>query len=398
MRKILLLLSVIQLTGCGLVATFNLRDAYLAETISPTAFYEVLPFQEVNGLIIISAKINEVEKQFIFDTGAATILDDNFAEELETDGIGKIKTFDSNGAKRKVDYVTLEKIQLNTITLSNVVASISDFDEMSISNCIDISGIIGANVMNKCIWQIDYKKQKIIVTNSHEKLKIPEKATKINFSAVGKGVPNVSLFIGGVYCGDAIFDTGSNGRIEVNKRYLDPKVDFIEFPVFVHGIHSAAIINQKIARIPTMSLNKSFFIENEPIIFEGNRPFALIGNRFLNNFKVTFDWMDHVIFMEEYDSVSPPKFMSFGFTPRLESNRVVVSSIIPNSSIHLTGLQVGDEIIEINGIEFEKNTQENFCNFLEKRKEWEELTVLIKRDNETLTLNAKKVNLIEDLK
>jgi len=72
--------------------------AFEKETISTQPFKTTFPFQEKNGFIIIEVEIEGNKGNFIFDTGATTKLDPNFASKLKTKKLGKIKTVDSNGS------------------------------------------------------------------------------------------------------------------------------------------------------------------------------------------------------------------------------------------------------------------------------------------------------------
>lgn len=186
--------------------------------ISNHSFKEELDFQEVNGLLIIQAEFDGVVRDFIFDTGSSIILDKDFASSLNVQKSGKVKTRDSNNNKQHIQHVKLEKFIIGEVSFYDRVASVSDLEHLNTAVCLNVSGIIGANAMNKCIWQIDYQKQKITFTNHRDSLLLSGKEQQINFSAVGKGVPTVSLYSNGTYWGEAIFDTGSNGGLSLNEQ------------------------------------------------------------------------------------------------------------------------------------------------------------------------------------
>lgn len=285
-------------SSCGLISSFKVRDAFLVESMTSKSFKEELPFQEVSGMMVIEAKFQGVVKNFIFDTGATTILDKGFASTLEAQKIGKVKTVDSNNKKKRIPYVKLKKFKIGNVSFYDMVASVYDMTPLKNKSSIEISGIIGANAMNKCIWQIDYQNKKIIFTNQRDSLNLSEKARKINFSATGKGVPTIALYSNGAYWGEAIFDTGSNGGIEINDKYLPDASSYVEKEVVTFGTLSSKTQKQKLVTT-TLQLTEAFPLNNQLVTFEDNLRFGIIGNQFLKDYKVTIDWMYQEIFLEQ---------------------------------------------------------------------------------------------------
>lgn len=388
-------LFLLLFTNCGLISTFKVIEAYETESLGNRSFYEEINFREINGMIIIQVAINGRQENFILDTGATSSLDVKLAEKLSIKPLGRIKTFDVNGKKKHIKYGTIDKVKIGNIAIHDMVVSTTDLEQLNTAACLNVTGIIGANAMNKCIWQIDYHTQTIIITNEREQLNFSDQARTINFSAVGKGVPQIALYSKDKYFGEAIFDTGSNGYMSLGDNYLDPSSDFVEMQSCIFGIQSMKITNQKIAVIPSLQFNKELSLDNQVVTFQENRPLGIIGNRFLKNYKVTFDWMYQQILLEPYDPEPKATFRRFDFSPRFVDDKLVIGALRPNSTLYNTGIRLNDEILSINGITFNENPHEQYCRFLAESKNWQTVKLVVKKGEEEVELVVEKLDALE---
>lgn len=397
-KHLILIFSVLFLTGCGLAASLKVQKAFDAESMSSKPFKQELPFQYINGVIVIDAEIEGHIRSFILDTGATTRITKDFAAILNTEYLGKIKTFDSNNEKTYAPYIKLKKINIGGVMLYDMVASVSDLTHLNTALCLNVSGIIGANAMNKCVWQIDYQEMKITFTNQRDSLTFSGKEEKINFSAMGKGTPTISLYSNGVYWGDAIFDTGSNGSISLDEKYLAPSISFAEMQIYSFGISSTKIKRLKMTTLSALNFEKSTSIKNQIVAFEKDRPFGIIGNRFLQNYKVTIDWRYQEIFLAKYNSSKPNSYQSFGCSPRfINDNTVRVGTITTSSEAYKKGVRLENRVLSINGIEFSENVHENYCRYLNERSDWKRVELLIQNEAGDLMVELERFDMIEFL-
>ena len=58
----------------------------------------------------------------------------------------------------ELEYVLLPKVTVGCVDFLNTGAAIADLKRSSVIACLNVDGIIGANLMQKAIWQIDYEK------------------------------------------------------------------------------------------------------------------------------------------------------------------------------------------------------------------------------------------------
>lgn len=394
MKNFIIIFSLFTLTNCGLLSSFKVRDAFQAEHIGKSDFKTELPFQFINGAIIVEVMIDGKPRNFIFDTGASTILDDDLAKTLKFETLGKIKTFDSNRKKRKVKYVRLDEISVGAIEFYDIVASISDIEALKTAMCLDISGILGANVMNKGIWQIDFQNQKIIFTDNQKHLNLSGKAEKINFYAFGKGVPFMEFFIGGVKLGDVELDTGFNGAFDLDESYLPDNLLFMKKQVYISGVYGAMEQTQKIAKVPSIRLGETMELKDAVTTFSENKTFGYVGTRFLQDYLVTIDWQNQTILLEKNVLEIDNPYRSFGFHPRLVGDKLFVGSLYIDSPIYKKGLRLNDEILKINDVDFTQNAANQHCSYLHNSavKDWENINLTILRNGETITFEVERMD------
>ncbi|MGB1217005.1 MAG: aspartyl protease family protein [Saprospiraceae bacterium] len=331
--------------------------------------------------MIIQLKIGSTIRDFVFDTGASVIFDDDFVSTLDVQDLGKIKTVDSNNKKKYKQYVKMEKINIKNVSFYDIVVGVSDLDALNTATCLNISGIIGANIMNKCIWQIDYENQKIVFTNNRDSLSLSGKEQVINFSSIGKGVPTIPLYADGSYWGEVIIDTGSNKGISINENYLLDSIKFVENHGYSLGLSSTRKSIKKTAIIPSIELNRVFSLKDQAISFDKKRTFGLIGNGFLRNYKMTIDWMNQQIILTENEKILGTFQKDFGFSLLFTDNDIRIGGIRIGSEAYKKGLRLNDVVIGINNIIFNKNIQEKYCEYLESRDNWKEAVVTLRKGN-----------------
>jgi predicted aspartyl protease len=113
------------------------------------------------NLIVVSAQINGVAKDFIFDTGATrTTISNNLIKEL---GIKEVEKIKARGMGGEVDasIVRIDSISLGNIVLRDFSCGVTDMD--NIRNLIggDISGVLGYDFLSQFRVTIDYQAKQL---------------------------------------------------------------------------------------------------------------------------------------------------------------------------------------------------------------------------------------------
>lgn len=407
MHKLLAILIIViglNQLSCNLIASFKIRDAMLEESINQNKFYTKIPFKQVGGLIMIELEINQHKRNFIFDSGALTSISTKIAHELKYNIIGKQKHVDSNGENKYLKTIKIKEFSIDTIDFSAIVASLHDFDHLSKALCIDISGIVGANIMNKAVWQIDYTQQTIILTDAKKNLNIPDDSSILNFNAYGKGTPIFNIELNNIDLGEILLDTGSNGNISLpyqeQEKRLNQSSSYIErsskrISVFLEQTTTTKTFNSL-----NITLDKHFVPQHPLVSFGTGLSRSLIGNKFLNNYLVTIDWPYQQLILSNYSQDSSHSHETFGISLTYESGKgLLVGAVIKNASAYQQGIRINDKVVTINQTDFTNSTRDDYCNVLTHGISNEnELNIILEREGRQRTYRLTKSNFMDFLK
>lgn len=370
MKLILMFFATLTFSSCRIIQGLRIINAMQAETMKQHSFKRELPFQNVNGFIVVEMTVEGKIGHFILDTGAPTMLDENFAKSITFKTIGKQKTIDSGGKIRNVKTIKLANVSVGGVDFQGIVAGISDLNVTKSALCTDFSGFLGANIMNKGVWQIDYANKKITITDSRDSLQFSTDKKVVSFFSTGKGTPIIRMTANGVYLGEAEFDTGNSGNIIFTRQAaanLPPLKGFIKSRGLISGAFGTRKDTILKILLPTLTLSDSFEIRNTPVNLSRSLVGSpLIGYEFLKNYTVTIDWKYQEITFSNYKpSVENPYYV-YGFSPRLMDGKLIVASIAEQSAAFKAGLELNDQILQINEMDFKNVTQNQYCDLMQK--------------------------------
>ncbi|UTW65251.1 aspartyl protease family protein [bacterium SCSIO 12643] len=389
-------LSLLSFSSCGVLSAFKIQKAKQNEHMGKSQYYQELPFKIVNGLIVIPVNISGTEKNFIFDTGAHTILDQNLLSQISYQKLGKTKTFDSNGQRRFLQTIQIDQLHIGQIPFYDVVATTTDLQLLSKLSCIDISGIIGINIMNKGIWQIDYSKSAIIFTDQPNLLPSSSEADTIPFQSDIQGYPTLSIHMDSSFIDQGLLDTGFNGSIVLSQQHQPDHIPFVTQFNYAYALHGQTAAEQKIISYP-IQLN-GITIDSNIINFSDQNTKVLIGNRFLRDYRTTLNWENHFIVLDKIkdDSVS---LSNYGFYPTSKQDKIVIGSIYDSSELFKKGVRLGDQILKFNGINLQQNGATKLCDVLEELKNKHvKISLTVLHANQVLEFELSKLDHLQALK
>ncbi len=187
------------------------------------------------------------------------------------------------------------------------------------------------------------------------------------------------------------FDTGFSGNLsipydaEFYKKYIS-KDDYVD----MNGDNSIGLYGKSEVK-KSMQLKNDIMIDgikfNDELIETGIS--TLIGNKFLKNYIYLIDWKSNQIKFKSINSSKESQLKSFGFSYLFTDDKALVVQKINNESIPLN---LGDQIIKINDIDFTSIKQEEKCKYflnrVEKDKEMIEIT--IKREGKLMGFKLSK--------
>ncbi|MGB0863489.1 MAG: aspartyl protease family protein, partial [Saprospiraceae bacterium] len=338
-------------------------------SVIQTAFHKKINYEKLQNWIIITAKVNNSDKEyrFLFDTGAVSVVSSEMAKELGLKNKAENDVGSSNSHRKKTVFTTMEKINIEGIDFEDIGAVIIDFDTSPEIKCLgaEIDGIIGANLMKLAVWQIDYIAETLEFADNQTKLEIDaNNVYKIPFTHNRQGSPKVTFPILGKKV-KVTFDTGKTGGIGVNRK------QFGKFNFENDSIQMVKGIGQTGAGVFGVVTDTSFLVATnqikiydlplDTVIFStAKKSGSLLGNTFLEDYKVTFNWESKIISLEpQVESKLDLEGFGMGYT--LKEDKLIVSFMYENSPAQKANIKLGTQVISVNEHNFEDLTIDSFC-------------------------------------
>ncbi|MDR2234875.1 MAG: retroviral-like aspartic protease family protein [Chryseobacterium sp.] len=379
MKKILytvLLLSGITVSGQGkkFFESGDVRLQSLVEKINMKYTYD-LPFVQV--------MINGKPYNFLFDTGAPTVISSAVYKELGLQKKHSSSVKDSQKNKQEQIFTILPEMTVDKAVFKNVGAIVMDFGTSEFG-CFKMDGILGANQMAKLVWRVDYNGNSLEAAKNLSQFDLSGYDIVIPFDPETQKTPVIKTKILDKNT-KLTFDTGFSGRLKIGESHYDEKK--AGPGIEVYGTNSVGAYGAgkpmpgHIFRIPELALgNKTFANE---IISTGSS--NLIGNEFFKDFIFILDWSESKIYMKRIKN-EPVKLESFGFGYRFIDAKPTVAFVFQEENFPL---KIGDSIISINDIALDHLNQENACHYFLNRVEKGQNTINLKISREGKMMEMK---------
>lgn len=365
--------AIFLISSCALKSVNILSNANFED--SPDG-QNVLTYDHSFGLVVIPMTINGKVYRFVFDTGAqTTVVSKELADDIGLKKQGSVNVSDAHGTSQKLSVSVIDKIYLGKFYYSNVGVLVNDFQNNSQFSCLKIDGILGMNVIKLNNWKINFDNNSITVFNNenistHEYKVIPLIPSK-------SGIPYAYFYINGIK-EKFMIDIGKNSDL----ISVSPKVT-IENPSSLSiGYSSFGLFGKNIVDT-TKYFNCSFsdstnLKTSNVVVSQSKNKKSLVGLGFFheNYHSIIFDFKNSLLYISEskYENKQP---LSYGFTPILNKNNILIGSKELNTSPNLNKLNLGDTIVGVNNIKFKEN---NSCELLDE-------ILKSKKNREQITLN-----------
>lgn len=348
-----------------------------------------IPFEYIDGKIIINVDIKNKKHNFIFDTGALTIISSELKGSLnEKKSNLVLNAIDANNAKSKMDLFSTSDLKLADLKFKNINFSFADISWMDSRACKKISGIFGANMMNDKVWRIDFKTKTIIISDkviesSAQSVSIPffeENFTHVPTINVNIKKQNFNVF----------FDTGSGSGFTLDSKSYQLVKDnnFLTF----EGLLSQSLnsVSKGERQLDVMEVEVNNNVLGNQIVDTSSDSRNLMGTRFMENYLIDLDFINKKIILNTTGKT--PEYNSFGiaFAP-VENHLVIVNKLkIPE----LSELNVADKIIKVNNIDVSKINAETFC---EVKKIIDKTQVIVIQIESKKEFKLEKKNILQYL-
>lgn len=340
-----------------------------------------------NELPLVKVGINGKMYQFLFDTGAPTVISSAVYEELNLKKKHKKNIRDSQKNTKQQIFTELPEMTVDQMVFKNIGAVVVDLEGPEFG-CLKIDGILGANQMSKLFWRINYSENMLEATKDLNKFPISDYETVFTFTSKSQKTPILSAEILGKKM-NMTFDTGFTGAIKISENNFDPQNTKVK-SVETYGANSVGAFG-------TGKPHSSYHFKADEIVFAGQK-FSneivmtgnsnLLGNEFLKNFKFIIDWENNKIYLHRIGTASV-KLESYGFAYRFIDYKAKVVLVFRGKNIPL---EIDDEILSINDTSFENLNQELSCQYLLQRveKSTDFIDVKVKRGDQILDFKVAK--------
>ena len=360
-----LLISFI--SGCKI----QFSDAMQMGQVMSGKIDQSIEFTPVRGLIIIPVDINGTKYRFLFDTGAPSAVSEDIQKKYSFKHISASDLTDAQGNRQKTKYVKIDTLDIQGTPFINTAAFVGNFKNNPVLKCLNIDGIIGANLMRYYTWQIDLKNNILRFTNksideicdSNQILSSfytdDQYSVLLDFKADEIVVKNIKVdygFNSWLSLPGNIFDEMENQEVFNNV--------FVKVGTTTSGLFGKAQKhNTKIGVFNSCTLN-NLQLNNLEVQTGKSR---LLGTQLLKKYLVTIDWNNKSICFGNPDKISTDELATFGFSIGLsESNRIFFQSIIIDGPAQLAGIEPDMIIDKLNDYSFEG--ENDFCNYVNDYK------------------------------
>jgi hypothetical protein len=368
-KYVALLFVVGSLASCGVTKALK-TGKHLSKAEPREATYtRTFPFEMRTGHLQIPVKVNGADYLFFLDTGAPTAVSPRLARTLIMKPMKLGERVDT--------LVTIDDLQFGGMTYNDVGSILVNSNEMFKRSCKTIDGLVGANVMNKSIWQINYIDKKIAVSNTIDVLTHITDAVTIPFTtAPFTKSPILELTLDNGQTVKLVYDTGFNGYATLNTN--DPQEFLRSFPAEyttkLLSLGYASILGDSVAKavdttyiIQTNLKSGNNLLGNLSVTYGRYKNYSdskngVIGNEFFKNSIVTLDWNNRTMYLYSAAPVDH-RHTTWGFSFGLQDDSMIVGSIVPGSDAEKQGIRVGNKITEVNGVKIESMTVDQRCGF-----------------------------------
>jgi len=370
-------------------------------------FSKEIPFEYFKKVILMEAEIDGETYTFIYDTGAEiTLLDEKVADKISMKKVTEKSVSDSYKNKKNLPFYVLPDFKIGGVDFEKFVTTTVDISALNdYLGCErEVAGILGNNIFRKAVWKIDYQKELMSFANTIAPLQVADNKTVINFPKRKIGNAYIPAKLNGI-TRNFLLDTGYAGSLASNQSFFDElktQNDDLSFAaekgimsISIHGFNYGIINHVLVDSFSLANINLSGVVV---ALKENKNASTLIGNEFLKNFIVTFDWKNGQLFLEKTGEFNPEEFAQFEYDilPMHEARFFKLSN---QWLSHPTTFDINPENIiqSINGVNLTDLEEADFCNFkdnqLPKFKDAEEMKVVFKEEDtlKTVTLHKRQL-------
>lgn len=330
-----------------------------------TNYYVRIPYQDINGKIVIEVSLNGKLRKFILDTGSPMAISGNLFDEMKPAVLKNLAVADANGVEDSAKVVSLSGINIGGTVFNNVPAIVKDWEAFS---CIGVDGLIGSNLFRNSIIQFNSNEKTITLTDNDSDNPYLAKGISAQMQLhPAQSTPIIKIYLLNdkkqfVYH-EVIFDTGDKDLYSVsvdNYRFFEENAPGL-FKKYAEteGIYNISLnktVNQQHYLLGISELVVNGISFKNVIAKTTHNPNSRIGSSILNSGIVTLDFIHATFYLCPVVNASPKTWSVDG---TLKDGKFVVGAVWDKSLKDKVNL--GDRILKIADIDY---TLFNLCDFI----------------------------------
>jgi hypothetical protein len=369
-----------------------------------------VPFVYRTRHVWLKASVNGgPAEDFLLDTGASvTVIDSAYAARHGISSQGQIGVTGA-GAAGGASFSALDSIVVRGATAGDgVVIGHQKVAVLALNPHLEpffwrpIAGVLGYDFISRFVMEVDYD-HGVLTLHDPQRFQYAGGGTAVPLTMAGN-IPVVKAKLDGAYDGDFRLDVGSGSSVDMHSPFVKS-----------HDLRAKAGKTFEVTGggfggtfSSTLSRMKSFEIGpyrwTDPIVvlseattgglasedYAGN-----IGNQILERFKVTFDYDRRTVYLEPGKRYAlRDRFSMAGFQLAKLDQTYQAMQVLPGSAAAKAGLQVGDQVITIDGTKTASYDPETLRREFEDGKPGDRHTLEIERDGKKKKLTITLAELL----
>jgi len=353
----------------------------------PKDYFTEIPYENMNGKLIISVEVNGKPYRFVFDTGMSiTMVNKKILDDLNHSTFS-VLSIDQSGKKDSLLVNKLNHIRIGDTDFGEVPVVTVDFDENPLIKCFNVDGYLGSNLFAHMAIRISSTEKTITLTDNSSTLQLnKEQSSELLFPSEENRLPFIKI---------RFFDSDDDYVIEpvqldagANHLYrlqLDHLTTLHEQGVVQDIVKSAGsssiglfgnaeVEDMYLVKIPKMEINGATLNGLQVETIENQ--YSSIGSSLFDYGTVTFDYINSLFYFEPFNEVIDVNEKLFPVSPTVSDGKLVVG-VIWDASLE-NQISIGDQIVSIDDIDY---TNLEVCELMVKGVEF--------KDKNRITLGIK---------
>lgn len=329
---------------------------------------ERIPIEVINNLLVSKVKINDLELNFIIDTGVkipiifhselAVFFRDQPQRDISVRGLGP-----ENAVSALL--ISNNNVKLGSVKADNVNLVIMPNNNFNVSEYLgmDVHGIIGYDLFKALVVELDYN-EKWIRFHNPNKFKVNKKYQTLPLEILGNK-PYMNSCIrtenSDSVAVKLMIDTGASFALTMlTESHTEIKIDTPAIQAYL-GTGISGDLQGKISRVKEFALGDSIVFEEVITAYpdeksvrhvqKGTNRNGSVGGEILKRFRVVFDYQGEKIYLKKNSSYTASfDYNKTGMLIKAKGkkhNQFIIDHIDEDSAAAEAGLEVGDQLIQI---------------------------------------------------